>query len=188
MKRELCAAKGITLITVPCWWDGKKERLIDHPSSLTLPLLYPDFPKNNSLVATIQKERPEMLQEEIAGPEEIPSEAPDGFFKEKTAQIEDIGEPVNACFFTLSSVDPTNWYVLRCCKCARVYVWRVSVRVQELTRYVYVRWMFEKYDGVRGFWNPTKKAFYSRRGNTFTSIPQHIIDSMPDIFLDGELW
>ena len=50
-----------------------------------------------------------MLQEEIAGPEEIPSEAPDGFFEEKTAHIEDIGEPVNACFFTLSSVDPTNW-------------------------------------------------------------------------------
>ena len=48
--------------------------------------------------------------------------------------------------------------------------------------------MFEKYDGVRGFWNPLKKAFYSRKGNRFT-IPQRIVDSMPsDIFLDGELW
>jgi len=48
--------------------------------------------------------------------------------------------------------------------------------------------MFEKYDGVRGFWNPLKKAFYSRKGNKFT-IPQEIIDSMPtDTFLDGELW
>jgi len=49
--------------------------------------------------------------------------------------------------------------------------------------------MFEKYDGVRGFWNPLKKAFYSRKGNKFTNIPQDVIDSMPtDIFLDGEFW
>ena len=51
-----------------------------------------------------------------------------------------------------------------------------------------IRWMFEKYDGVRGFWNPLKKAFYSRKGNKL-SLPQDIIDSMPtDLFLDGELW
>jgi len=50
------------------------------------------------------------------------------------------------------------------------------------------RWLFEKYDGVRAFWNPTAKAFYSRGGNTF-QIPQEITDTMPsDIFLDGELW
>jgi len=48
--------------------------------------------------------------------------------------------------------------------------------------------MFEKYDGVRGFWNPLKKSFYSRKGNRFT-FPREITDAMPkDIFLDGELW
>jgi len=48
--------------------------------------------------------------------------------------------------------------------------------------------MFEKYDGVRGFWNPLKKAFYSRRGRELR-MPRGIIDSMPsDLFLDGELW
>jgi len=48
--------------------------------------------------------------------------------------------------------------------------------------------MFEKYDGVRGFWNPTKKAFYSRHGSRFY-LPQEIIDQMPtDTFLDGEFW
>jgi len=48
--------------------------------------------------------------------------------------------------------------------------------------------MFEKYDGVRGFWNPEKKAFFSRTGNQF-AFPDEVIDSMPnDIFLDGELW
>ena len=49
------------------------------------------------------------------------------------------------------------------------------------------RWMFEKYDGIRGFRNPKKRAFYSRLGNKF-EIPQDIIAPMPDIFLDGELW
>jgi len=49
-------------------------------------------------------------------------------------------------------------------------------------------WLFEKYDGVRAFWNPHKKAFYSRLGNRFI-LPQELIDAMPtDAFLDGELW
>jgi len=50
------------------------------------------------------------------------------------------------------------------------------------------RWLFEKYDGVRGFWNPEKKAFYSRSGRKIR-LPQEIVNAMPDnIFLDGELW
>jgi len=48
--------------------------------------------------------------------------------------------------------------------------------------------MFEKYDGVRAFWNPVKKAFYSRKGKKLF-IPQEIIDAMPNnVFLDGEFW
>ena len=48
--------------------------------------------------------------------------------------------------------------------------------------------MFEKYDGIRGFWNPQRKTFYSRLGNALP-IPDDIRDQMPDdIFLDGELW
>jgi len=49
------------------------------------------------------------------------------------------------------------------------------------------RWLFEKYDGVRGFWNPEKKAFFSRNGNKLP-VPQEVIDSMPRIYLDGEIW
>lgn len=26
VKRELVAAKGLTLLTIPCWWDGRVER------------------------------------------------------------------------------------------------------------------------------------------------------------------
>jgi len=50
------------------------------------------------------------------------------------------------------------------------------------------RWLFEKYDGVRAFWNPIKKTFYSRKGLPF-QLPRYILDAMPsDVFLDGELW
>ena len=48
--------------------------------------------------------------------------------------------------------------------------------------------MFEKYDGVRGFWNPETRLFYSRRGNVLP-LPDDVINAMPtDTFLDGELW
>ena len=48
--------------------------------------------------------------------------------------------------------------------------------------------MFEKYDGVRGFWNPEKGCFYSRKGNPIV-LPREVTDTLPrDIFLDGELW
>jgi hypothetical protein len=47
--------------------------------------------------------------------------------------------------------------------------------------------MFEKYDGIRGFWNPHLKTFFSRTGKPF-KIPSSITSVMPNIFLDGELW
>jgi len=40
---------------------------------------------------------------------------------------------------------------------------------------------------LRGFWNPLKRTFYSRYGRPFT-FPEEIINSMPNVFLDGELW
>jgi ATP-dependent DNA ligase len=47
--------------------------------------------------------------------------------------------------------------------------------------------MFEKYDGVRGFWNPHHKTFFSRNGKPF-QFPSSITQFMPNIMLDGELW
>jgi len=48
--------------------------------------------------------------------------------------------------------------------------------------------MFEKYDGIRAFWNPEQKCFFSKKGNKLV-LPQDVVESMPsDIYLDGEFW
>jgi DNA ligase-1 len=48
------------------------------------------------------------------------------------------------------------------------------------------RWMTEKYDGVRLYWNGF--AFYTRQGK-YVQVPRSIRLRMPkNIALDGELW
>jgi ATP-dependent DNA ligase len=47
--------------------------------------------------------------------------------------------------------------------------------------------MFEKYDGIRAFWNPHYQTFFSRTGKTFT-VPSSIAAAMPNVVLDGEIW
>lgn len=65
-----------------------------------------------SLVATIKQARPELLADiESSERDIIRAEPPAGFFDKQKPQIEDIGEPQVATFFTLSDVDPTNWCV-----------------------------------------------------------------------------
>ena len=45
-KRKLIEEQGITLITVPCWWDGRPERFF-LLSSLTTNLTFPPLPSPN---------------------------------------------------------------------------------------------------------------------------------------------
>ena len=33
----------------------------------------------------------------------------EGFFERQLEVVEDVGEPTNACFFTNSKIDPTDW-------------------------------------------------------------------------------
>jgi hypothetical protein len=47
------------------------------------------------------------------------------------------------------------------------------------------RWMSEKFDGVRLFWDGS--AFYSRQGKII-EVPDFVKSQMPKIALDGELW
>ncbi|KAJ3343953.1 hypothetical protein HDU93_005236 [Gonapodya sp. JEL0774] len=49
-------------------------------------------------------------------------------------------------------------------------------------------WISEKLDGVRAYWDPKNRQFYSRLGNPFTP-PDWFIDKLPkDMSLDGELF
>ena len=67
------------------------------------------------LVATIQKARPELLGG-VAGTTPIPEEIPQNYASQNTkrvAEVEGIGEPMTACFFTKMNIDPTGWYRVR---------------------------------------------------------------------------
>ena len=134
------------------------------------------FSFNNSLIATIKERRPDLLRsfDDSLMTNPIPETVPSHYFEKQVHFIEDIGEPMTACFFTLSEVDPTNWYSMAFFIC--------------YSSKPFDRWMFEKYDGVRGFWNPLKRKFFSRSGKELP-LPQEVTDSMPTtLFLDGELW
>ena len=114
LKEELAASKGITLITVPFWWDGKKERFT-HPQLKIKALHINDRPPlnsplTNSLIATIQAAAPQLLTDVRISSPPIPATMPVDA-EETPVHVEGVGEPTQACFFTLSKVDPKNWYV-----------------------------------------------------------------------------
>ena len=109
-KKLLAAKKSISLIIIPCWWDGRPERYL-------LPLMAKlnSFPQHPifSLAATIKKVRPELLPSmSVENVDPVSEDMPANFFEKNVGVIEGIGEPTNACFFTSHSGDPTNWYVI----------------------------------------------------------------------------
>jgi len=109
---------------------------------------------------------------EMASP--IPVEMPPRSLDRHTFHVEGVGEPLGASFLTHSQFNPEGWYES---KFSFLPIYSNNNR-----------WLFEKYDGIRGFWNPTKRAMYSRLGNQLP-LPSWIVDAMPyDTFLDGELW
>ena len=62
-----------------------------------------------SLISTIKKARPDLLREFAIEAPPIPEEIPQDFMNKHVAQVEGVGEPTNASFFTLSKIDPTGW-------------------------------------------------------------------------------
>jgi len=127
-------------------------------------------------MATIRTVRPELLTHaKIGKADPIPKEPPAKFFDRQSFNVEGIGEPITACFLSRTGTNPSQWYHLSLF-CAYAY------------DFLSFRWIFEKYDGIRGFWNPHKKAMLSRNSNQFI-LPQEVLDALPaDTFLDGELW
>jgi len=63
------------------------------------------------LAATIALQRSDLRTFLSIGDQGTPinESPPSGFFDKQITQIEDIGEPINACFFTNSSINPSNW-------------------------------------------------------------------------------
>ena len=152
---------------------SKREVPFFPPHKLGTYLFY-----NESLAATIRTKRPELLANIAANASPIPSEIPQQYrLKHSVPSIPDIGEPINACVFSLSNIDPKKWYLQ--------FIFFLIFIFLLIGLF---RWMFEKYDGVRGFWNPSQRAFYSRTGSKF-NLPSRIVDAMPtSTFLDGEFW
>jgi len=66
----------------------------------------------SSLAATIKKARPDLLTHIPLEGSPIQEDIPKGFLEKDSHQVEDVGEPTNACFFTLSTVDPVKWYLI----------------------------------------------------------------------------
>jgi len=66
-----------------------------------------------SLAATIQRARPDLLQGvDTNHGKAIPDDMPTSYLTERRpVEIDGIGQPVSACFFTLSRVDPVSWLV-----------------------------------------------------------------------------
>jgi len=101
---------GRTVISVPCWWNKSVE----------------------SILATIYKHRPDLiLNRDFKDGAVIPDEPPANFFKRSL--IPDVGEVMQACFFSSRLDNIQNW------------------------------WMGEKFDGIRAVWNPKGLLFYSKQ-------------------------
>eukprot|EP00026_Physarum_polycephalum_P001040 Phypoly_transcript_01041.p1 GENE.Phypoly_transcript_01041~~Phypoly_transcript_01041.p1 ORF type:complete len:1163 (+),score=140.56 Phypoly_transcript_01041:229-3717(+) len=101
-KQKTVENGGVTLITVPCWWDGNEE----------------------SLIASIRTRRPELLQDRPITTASISLEPPVGYFQ--SGRIPHVGELMLASFPSNISfsaqVSKTNcWWMgekydgIRCC-------------------------------------------------------------------------
>jgi hypothetical protein len=72
----------------------------------------------SSLVATIRKNRPELLHDvEMHDAQPIPEQIPNQRLLEKhhVPIIEDIGQPTTACFFTKNTIEPMKWFAPSLC-------------------------------------------------------------------------
>jgi hypothetical protein len=108
MKQVQAQQQGLTLITIPFWWDRTPQRCA--LLSLSFPFLsiiYFNPILFVSLIATIKTVRPDLLSHISVSSPPIPLQMPQ-HLKQPTEFVEDIGEPITACFLS-SAVDPTGW-------------------------------------------------------------------------------
>jgi hypothetical protein len=99
IKEEALASKGITLITVPCWWDKTRE----------------------SLIASIRQKRSDLLEEYARLPiPPIPSHPPSDFFETTAVQIPDTRELMLPIIVSTKEFNPINWWMTENCAGLRI--------------------------------------------------------------------
>eukprot|EP00026_Physarum_polycephalum_P000419 Phypoly_transcript_00420.p1 GENE.Phypoly_transcript_00420~~Phypoly_transcript_00420.p1 ORF type:complete len:1013 (+),score=147.72 Phypoly_transcript_00420:21-3059(+) len=87
-KFKIAKEKGVSLVIVPCWWDGKLE----------------------SLIASIHQIRPDILRNfDKKGAAPISKEIPENFFV--VSEVPDVGELMLASLPENYTFDPTNWWL-----------------------------------------------------------------------------
>ena len=68
-----------------------------------------------SLIGTIKQVRPELLPDQTTAGLPIPEDMPPNYLNHmlsRTFEIEDLGEPMTACFMTQTNTNPIGWYLL----------------------------------------------------------------------------
>ena len=102
-KTRLAREQGITLVRIPFWWDGRIDRCTSPRNRPSTNICI------SSLAATINALTGQVLNRGTAKP--IPDEIPEHLRVPDRVDVPDIGQPVTACFFLQSDLDPKDWCV-----------------------------------------------------------------------------
>jgi hypothetical protein len=105
MKQAKAAQQGITLITVPFWWDRTPQRYVPFGWFCHIHKMISGC---FSLIATIKASRPDLLPHLNVTVPPIPLDMP-SYLQSSSEYVKDIGEPMTACFLTKTETDPTGW-------------------------------------------------------------------------------
>eukprot|EP00026_Physarum_polycephalum_P003700 Phypoly_transcript_03714.p1 GENE.Phypoly_transcript_03714~~Phypoly_transcript_03714.p1 ORF type:complete len:765 (+),score=114.78 Phypoly_transcript_03714:31-2325(+) len=111
-----------------------------------------------SLIATIKSKRSDLLPQVVPESDPISQEPPPEVAAKFDLEVPGLGLPMLALYAPISqSFNPVDW------------------------------WLAEKYDGIRGIWNPKERVLFSRWGSRLT-FPNYVLDSLAIFWLDGEIW
>eukprot|EP00026_Physarum_polycephalum_P002272 Phypoly_transcript_02278.p1 GENE.Phypoly_transcript_02278~~Phypoly_transcript_02278.p1 ORF type:complete len:919 (+),score=129.98 Phypoly_transcript_02278:81-2837(+) len=175
LKRETVLRNGITLVQIPCWWDGsinslqatllfERPDLSSHFTSEAFPFsaFQPSPPSMSSSPPSLSPLSPSPHSlNSLSSSYPIPPNPSLKFFS--AWRVPGVGELMSPSFST--SLD------------------EFSENISPLNPW----WLGEKYDGIRACWNPSDKILYSRIGRD-TNLPNQFIRQMPSIFFECEFW
>ena len=106
-------------------------------------------------------------------------------------EIAGFGELMLASFFKPGN-NPTGWYELfpHFITYSIYNIFNYNIYLLYFNSFLlmyFQRFLLEKYDGIRGLWDPVPKRFFSRQGKIL-KVRNDFEETMPDLLLDGEIW